>query len=69
METNKILGTKQQDPEWIKELINGFLGKDFNTLSDYKKKMLLDQYFEYLKEGLKPKDAIKRAFNIVSCFK
>jgi len=68
METNKILGTKEQDPEWIKELVNGYLGKDINTLSDYQKKMLRDQYFDYLREGLKPRDAIKKAFEIVLCF-
>ena len=68
METNKILGSKDQDPEWIKELVNGYLGKDVNKLSDYQKKMLRDQYFEYLREGLKPRDAIEKAFEIVLCF-
>jgi SPX domain protein involved in polyphosphate accumulation len=68
METNKLLGTKEQDPEWIKELVEGYLQKDINTLSDYQKKMLRDQYLDNLRDGLKPKDAIEKAFSLVSCF-
>jgi len=68
METNKILGTKEQDPEWIKELVDGYLGKDVDILSDYQKKMLRDQYLIYLRDGLKPKEAIERAFRLVLCF-
>lgn len=68
MSTNKILGTKEQDPEWITELVDGYLQRDIKYLSDYKKKILRDQYFDYLRDGLKPKDAIDKAFKIVSCF-
>ena len=68
METNKLLGTKEQDPEWIIELAEGYLQRDINTLSDYQKKMLRDQYFDYLRDGFKPKDAIEKALKIVSCF-
>ena len=68
METNKILGTKEQDPEWIKELVDGYLGKDVDILSHYQKKMLRDQYFIYLRDGLKPKEAIEKAFRLVLCF-
>ena len=68
METNKILGTKEEDPEWIKELVDGYLEKDVDILSDYQKKMLRDQYFIYLRDGLKPKEAIERAFRLVLCF-
>jgi len=68
MEKNKLMGTKEQDPEWIVELVEAYLEIDFNTLSDYKKKMLRDQYFNYLRDGLRPKDAIEKAFKIVSCF-
>jgi len=68
METNKLLGTKEQDPEWIIELAEGYLQRDINTLSDYQKKMLHDQYLENLRDGLQPKDAIEKAFKIISCF-
>jgi hypothetical protein len=68
MGTDKLLGTKEQDPEWIKKLVEGYLQKDVRSLSDYQKKMLCDQYFEYLRDGFRPKDAIEKAFKIVSCF-
>ena len=68
MKTNKLLGTKERDPEWIIELVDGYLQRDINTLSDYQKKMLRDQYLDYLRVGFKPKDAIENAFKIVSCF-
>ena len=68
MGAKKLLGTKEQDPEWIIELVDGYLQKDIKGLTDYQKKMLRDQYFEYLKDGFNPKDAIEKAFKIVSCF-
>ena len=68
MGTNKLLGAKEQDPDWILELVDGYLQRDIKNLTDYQKKMLCDQYFEYLREGCSPKDAIKKAFKIISCF-
>ena len=68
MGTKKLLGTKEQDPDWIIELVDAYLQKDIKGLTDYQKKMLCDQYFEYLRDGFNPKDAIEKAFKIVSCF-
>ena len=42
--------------------------KIINNLSEHQRKMLRDQYFEYLRDGLKPRDAIEKAFEIVLCF-
>ena len=68
MEVKKLQGKKELDPEWIVELVDGYLSKDFKKLSDYQKKMLRDQYLDYLRDGLRPKEAIEKAFEIVLCF-
>ena len=68
METKKLQGTREQDPEWIVELVDGYLGKNIKNLSDYQKKMLRDQYLDFLRDGLNPKAAIEKALKIVLCF-
>jgi len=68
MEVKKLQGKKELDPEWIVELVDGYLSKDVKKLLDYQKKMLRDQYLDYLRDGLRPKDAIEKAFEIVLCF-
>jgi hypothetical protein len=68
MERNKMQSTKKQNPEWIVELADGLIAKDITNLSDYQKKMLRDQYLDFLRDGLQPKEAIEKALEIVLCF-
>ena len=68
MEVKKLLGKKELDPEWIVELVDGYLSKDVKKLLDYQKKMLRDLYLDHLRDGLRPKEAIEKAFEIVLCF-
>ena len=65
----KLQGIKQYDPEWIKEIAEGLLDKNINKLSDKQIKMLRDLYLKNLRDGLKPKEAMGKAFQIVTCFK
>ena len=60
---------KQHDPEWIKEIADALLNMNINDLSDSQKKLLRDLYLENLNKGLKPKEAISKASQIVKCFK
>ena len=60
---------KDCDPEWIKVIASALLDVNINNLSDSQKKMLRDQYFDNIRDGLKPKQAIEKAFQIVLCFK
>lgn len=69
MDNKRLSGTKENDPEWITEIAYGLLDINLNELSDIQKKMLRDQYLDYLRDGLKPKLAIKKAIQIVKCFK
>jgi hypothetical protein len=64
----KLQGTKKHDPEWIKETARGLLDIDINKLSDKQIRMLRNFYLENLRNGLKPKDAMKKAYDIVLCF-
>ena len=57
------------DPEWIKVIATALLDININSLSESQKKMLRDQYFDFIRDGLKPKEAIDKALQIVLCFK
>jgi len=64
----KVHQIKKCDPEWIKVIADALLDINVNNLSNRQKKMLRDQYLENLRNGLKPKEAIEKAMQIVSCF-
>jgi len=65
----KLHDTKKPDPKWIKETIEGILYINIDKLSDKQIKMLRDLYLENIQAGLKPKEALDKAFQIVNCFK
>lgn len=69
MEIKKLQGTNECDPKWIKETIEGLLDININKLSDKQIKMLRDLYLENLRDGLQPKKAMAKAFQIINCFK
>lgn len=66
MENNKL--QQYDDPEWIEVLTEAFLDMNIDKLSDEQKKLLRTTYFERLNSGLKPKEAISQALQIVLCF-
>ncbi|KYK27752.1 hypothetical protein AYK20_07825 [Thermoplasmatales archaeon SG8-52-1] len=57
------------DPEWINEIAEALLDININDLSEKQKKMLRDLYLDNLRNGLKPKESINNALQIVRCFK
>ena len=59
---------KDNDPEWIKVIASALLDISINDLSESQKKMLRDQYLDNIRDGLKPKEAIEKALQIVLCF-
>ena len=66
----KILqGTPKNDPDWIKELSLHFdSGKQYK-LTDEDKKIFRCLFLEYKRNGMKPKEAIEKAKNVLMCFK
>ena len=64
----RVQDTKKCDPEWIKVVANAILDVNINNLTDRQKKMLRDQYLDNIRDGLKPKEAIEKALQIVLCF-
>ena len=69
MGDNKLQRITEPDPEWVMELVKGLLDINTDDLSEHQKKMLRAQYLANLRDGLKPKDAIQKAIQIVLCFK
>ena len=61
--------TPKNDPYWIKELSLHFdSGKQYK-LTDEDKKFLQDLFLEYKISGMKPKEAIEKAKNVLMSFK
>jgi hypothetical protein len=65
----KIQDIKNYDSKWIKETLECILYIDVNKLSDKQIKMLRELYLENIKDGLKPKEALEKAYKVISCFK
>jgi len=68
MKEKKLQRTKEHDPKWIIDTVKELFNKDINSLSKNQRKILRDQYLDYLREGLHPKEAMEKAIKIVSCF-
>jgi hypothetical protein len=68
MVKKKLKGTQFNDPDWITEIAVILLDINVNELSENQKKILRDTYIDNLRNGMKPKDAIKNALEIVKCF-
>ncbi len=65
----KVLhGSLKNDPEWVKE-ITDYVKTDKLNLTDKDKKLIRELYFEYQRDGLSPKDAIRKAKETILCFK
>ena len=67
----KVNNSKKRtiDPEWINEIAEALLDLNINDLSEKQKKILRDLYLENLNKGLKPKESIDNALQVVRCFK
>ena len=63
-----LQGIRKNIPNRRKETIGSIFYINFDKLSDKQKKMFHDLYLENLRDGLKPKEAINKAFQIVNCF-
>ena len=66
---NSLQGKKGDDPEWVKEIVSRPITSKEQEITDKYKKLFRDLYLDYLRDGLKPKDAKKIAKNIVLSFK
>jgi hypothetical protein len=59
---------KQQDPEWLIEFAN-FLSKNDNRKKfEEVKKIFVESYFENIRDGMNPKDAMQKAKSVALCF-
>ena len=60
---------KKFDTTAAKNIIEDLLNIKIDYLSEKQIKMLWNLYQENLRDGLKPKDAMSKAFEIITCFK
>jgi len=68
MVEKKILGTSNNDPEWINELVSFLITtKDKETIKKYRK-LFRETYLAYINEGMPTKIAIQKAKNVVLSF-
>lgn len=65
----KFHSRKKCNPRYKKETVEDILDFNNKKFSDRQKKMLYELYLENLKDGLKPKEAMDKAYQIVNCFK
>jgi hypothetical protein len=49
-------------------LVDAVSDLNLDTLSEKQKRLLRETYFEKLRDGLDPKEAIKQSLEIVLCF-
>ena len=68
MKEKKSQSTKEHDPEWIIETVKELFNKDINSLPKNQRKILREQYLDYLRDGLRPREAMEKAIQIVACF-
>lgn len=59
----------KSDSKWIKETAKILLEKNINNFSENQITLLRELYLENLRDGLKPKQAMDKAYQIVNCFK
>jgi len=60
---------KNYNPEWVKELANEVYILKKYKIKDEDRKLIRDLFFEYIRDGLQPKEAIIKAKNIILSFK
>ena len=68
MKKKDLLGKKENDPEWIRDVACYFFTYRKNEKSDEYMKELRELFFEYRMDGLKPKEAWEKAKRILDCF-
>ena len=59
---------QQQDPEWVTEFAS-FLEKNGNKKKfQSAKKIFIETYFENVRSGMHPKEALQNAKSVALCF-
>ena len=69
VKSKKMPRVRKNDPEWIKVIARALLDRSISNLSENQIKILRNLYLEYLRDGMSPKEAMDKAFQIVTCFK
>jgi hypothetical protein len=69
MHVKRLSDNKNQaDPEWVNDLVIFINKNHFKKITDELKKVFIELYFENLRNGMKPNDALEKAKATISCF-
>ena len=60
---------KEYDPEWVKEIANDIYTLKKQKITAEDKRLIRNLFLEYLNDGLKPKEALNKAKNVILSFK
>ena len=60
---------KNPNPKWIKETTMALIDKRIEDFSNEQIRILRNLYLENLRDGMKPKQAMSKAIQVISCFK
>lgn len=68
MMDKKLLGTTNNDPEWINELVSFLVTTKNKEIIRKYRKLFRETYLSYINEGMPTKVAIEKAKNVVLSF-
>ncbi len=68
MKKKVLMGVKENDPEWIRDISCYFFIYRINGKTDEYKKKLRELFLEYRNEGMKPKGSMKKAKLLLDYF-
>ncbi len=68
MEKKVLQGKKGDDPEWVQDIACYFFTHRKKEKTDGYEDEIRELFLEYKRDGLKSRDAWKKAKRVVSCF-
>ena len=68
MKKKELLGKKENDPEWVRDVACYFFNYRKNEKSDEYKKELHNLFLEYKEEGMGSSEAWEKAKKVLDCF-
>ena len=68
MVKKKLLGTSNNDPEWVSELVSFLITTDDKEKIRKYKKLFRETYLAYVNDGVPTKQAIQKAKSVVLSF-
>ncbi|DAC72394.1 MAG TPA: hypothetical protein DSN98_05565 [Thermoplasmata archaeon] len=59
---------KQKDSDWLCDDAKALNKKDNGDICEEAKKIYVEAYLEYVREGMRPEEAVQKAKSVAKCF-